>query len=285
MDDSLSDVHPIQDVFESIPAVERVDLSRREFGARYYTTKRPVVVRRSAEDWGARSWTPDYLKSLLGTKEVKVWYNKQGIFSLADKPETGALERKSMTFGDAIDLIFSDDGACHYIMQQSMRKSFPELLGDVRRHYLLDRMKIPLQTNIWIGADGCKTPLHYDLSDNFLVQVLGTKKLTLFPPEASDGVYPSQDKGIEHTSRLNVFAPIDPVDYPLYQHAAGMAHEVVLNPGDVLYIPRSWWHAVETVEASVSVNVWWGAIDSWGEAQQLASTIGYAVKTRLLHRR
>lgn len=31
---------------------------------------------------------------------------------------------------------------------------------------------------------------------------------------------------------------------------------VVLEPGDVLFVPRGWWHFVESLELSISVNVW-----------------------------
>lgn len=36
------------------------------------------------------------------------------------------------------------------------------------------------QVNLWIGSAGTVTALHYDLDDNFLVQVAGYKYLGLF---------------------------------------------------------------------------------------------------------
>lgn len=32
--------------------------------------------------------------------------------------------------------------------------------------------------------------------------------------------------------------------------------EVTLKPGDVLFVPNHWWHFVEAVETSLSINVW-----------------------------
>lgn len=34
--------------------------------------------------------------------------------------------------------------------------------------------------------------------------------------------------------------------------------QVILEPGDLLYVPRHWWHYVESVgeEPTVSINTW-----------------------------
>jgi len=34
------------------------------------------------------------------------------------------------------------------------------------------------------------------------------------------------------------------------------AYVVTLKPGDVLFVPRHWWHYVENVGAAVSINSW-----------------------------
>ena len=34
-------------------------------------------------------------------------------------------------------------------------------------------------------------------------------------------------------------------------------YETVLYPGDVLFIPAKWWHAVRSLDTSISVNAWW----------------------------
>lgn len=34
------------------------------------------------------------------------------------------------------------------------------------------------------------------------------------------------------------------------------AYEVILNPGDILIVPSNWWHYVENLETSLTVNTW-----------------------------
>ena len=49
----------------------------------------------------------------------------------------------------------------------------------------------------------------------------------------------------------------DPTLHPLFPTAP--YHEVILSPGDMLYIPRLSWHYVRAVEPAVNVSMWWGA--------------------------
>jgi Cupin-like domain len=45
------------------------------------------------------------------------------------------------------------------------------------------------------------------------------------------------------------------VEFPLFPNAKYV--EGVLGPGDCLYIPRGWWHYVQSLSPSFSVSFWW----------------------------
>jgi hypothetical protein len=57
-------------------------------------------------------------------------------------------------------------------------------------------------------------------------------------------------------SELPAFPP-DAARYPLFQQAA--CAEVHLEPGDMLYMPRRWWHWVTSFERNIAINVWHAA--------------------------
>ena len=138
---------------------------------------------------------------------------------------------------------------------------------------------------------------HYDTHDNLLVQVVGRKRVTLFPPEADQYMYVQGS-----SSRVENISPDasaeDRARFPLfYERASPTRMEITLDAGDALYIPAFWFHHVyaeSAGEASVAVNVFWrdltndeyDAKDIYGnkdivsgkEACELALRAGDAIK-------
>jgi tRNA wybutosine-synthesizing protein 5 len=139
---------------------------------------------------------------------------------------------------------------------------------------------------------------HYDTHDNLLVQVVGRKRVTLFPPEADQYMYVQGS-----SSRVENISPDasaeDIAKFPLfYERASRTRMEITLDAGDALYIPAFWFHHVYAesagTEASVAVNVFWrdlandeyDAKDIYGnkdivsgkEACELALRAGDAIK-------
>jgi hypothetical protein len=60
----------------------------------------------------------------------------------------------------------------------------------------------------------------------------------------------------DHISAMRVFPP-DPATYPLFANA--VYAEVILEPGDMLYIPRRWWHWVTSYERNIALSIWHAA--------------------------
>ncbi|KAF2816246.1 Clavaminate synthase-like protein [Mytilinidion resinicola] len=89
--------------------------------------------------------------------------------------------------------------------------------------------------------------LHFDVLANVLCQIRGTKTLRLYSP--SDAMHLEFPPG-GSSSNIDVFTHDHP---PL---ALTHPHEVLLSPGDVLFIPPMWSHTARpTAGMSVAVNV------------------------------
>ena len=123
----------------------------------------------------------------------------------------------------------------------------------------------------WLGPAGTVSNLHWDRARNILVQVVGAKRFRLFPPAAGAALHAAPPP-LENTSLLPVAALREPVPggegcaagerwaaaFPRYAAGgAGAPIEGVLLPGEGLYIPPGWWHALEALTPSCSVSCWW----------------------------
>lgn len=272
-----------------VDTIHSSEFGRDDFNQNYYRSneKKPVLLKDEVAGWeAARKWNPEYLDRVLGHRKVRVNFLKEDVLSL-NHPEK--VKEKTLPFSEARRYICEDGN--YYLAQATIEYplttrivtgesgEFSELVGDIQRpRYLADFTKQCYVTNLWFGGDRCKTPLHYDDKENFFSQIFGKKRFLLFSPSQTDRLYQSHGETYSHLSRVNVFDP-DESKFPRFKDAEGS--EVVVEPGDMLYIPKGWWHAVETLSTSISVNSWWtGLVRHVSEELNLLSDrVGPALRT------
>lgn len=112
-----------------------------------------------------------------------------------------------------------------------------------------------IKPRIWIGPKGTLTPLHRDDSDNMFAQVWGQKSFILAAPHYREalGTWSTSEGGGLEGCDVN---PNNP-DYEKYPAARDVIfHRIVLEAGDLLFLPEGWFHQVESVSTSLSVNFW-----------------------------
>lgn len=56
-------------------------------------------------------------------------------------------------------------------------------------------------------------------------------------------------------SKYNFFTPSE-IEIEAVKKMSGKVKIITLEPKDVLFIPKGWWHYVESLETSLSVNIW-----------------------------
>lgn len=135
-----------------------------------------------------------------------------------------------------------------------------KFLDDFALRFGLRKLYPDMEGYLWIGVPGHVEPLHSDEGDGTLYQVAGVKRIALFPPEQIHNLYP-----------FPLFGPVPPwvcqvdLDQPDHQRfprlgeALAARLEVVLEPGDMIYLPSQWSHEVRIVSGApcISINRQW----------------------------
>jgi ribosomal protein L16 Arg81 hydroxylase len=224
--------------------------SPEEFRDAYYSQNLPVVLTGMMEHWAALSaWSPDYFVSNFGEAEVEVMSGREA-------NENYEIEihkhRTAVTFGDYVRAVFSKGPTNDYYLVANndlfSKKAFRPLLGDIEMFPgFLDPSIREGRVFFWMGPAGTVTPLHHDQNNIFLAQVIGRKRVKLVSPEQTHLLY----------NHVGVFSEVDLKNpdfekHPLFQKATVL--ELVLQPGEVLFIPVGWWHFVESLDPAVSVS-------------------------------
>src|SRR5699024_3660507 len=108
---------------------------------------------------------------------------------------------------------------------------------------------------------------HYDVLDNVLVQIKGTKRVTLFPPSDAQYLYLIGDK----SAIVDLDEEEIDTNYPLFAKATRF--DCVLEEGDVICIPALWLHNTIALPFSTGVNFFWKD-DLLGEFYNKSDTSG-----------
>ena len=246
--------------YRDVPRFRAAELGRLRFNLSYFLPGRPVVIEDGASNWKAtRDWSASYLKRALGTRVITVDSNERGIFSYTASSSTGRVEPLELPFDQAIDHVASDRGRSYYLPQMNVGRTLPELRADLEIPYLVDPTKRITVANLWLGGDGCRASLHFDKEENFVTQIVGAKDFYLFPPSASPAIYPAVGEKYAHFSHVNFFEP-DLSRFPRFPEAQAVCVRARLEPGNILYLPRFWWHAVDSHGFAAMVNFWWSDV-------------------------
>ena len=216
----------------------------------YLYENKPLLVENGIENWPARSWTPELVRQKIGNPEVEVQYGRE-----ADQmfEQNSARLKKTMLFQDFMDEVESAEQSNNLYLTANNahrnRKDFEILYNEIEQlgDDWLNMKMIREYGFIWIGPRGTFTPTHHDLTDNLFVQIYGRKRFWLAPMLDAPSLYNSR-----HVYSHAEIARPDFERFPLLKNAGIMQFDLL--PGQILYIPIGWWHAVEALDMSISFS-------------------------------
>ncbi|CAG0904070.1 unnamed protein product [Darwinula stevensoni] len=238
----IQDYTPMCRVTDHLLPVEYLP-SIETFIANYVDQSEPVIIKGAVDHWPALKWDLKHILKICGPRLVPV--------EIGSRYTENDWTQKLMTVKEfARDYVLCGNGT-GYLAQHSLLDQIVELRSDISTpDYCLGETDV----NAWFGGPGTVSPLHYDPRHNCFVQVLGWKYFRLYNPIYSDALYPFSSMLLNNTSQVDVEKPdlsqfLNFQDVPYY--------ECVLGPGDLLFLPRKWWHFVRSLSTSFSISFWW----------------------------
>lgn len=133
-------------------------------------------------------------------------------------------------------------------------------------------------TNLWIGAPPTYTPLHKDPNPNLFVQLAGLKRVRLLKPGDGMAVFMRVRNRISSESQAGGASirgeemmmgsertVLEDVVWGDHHHPSDTesdgtgkgveGYDVLLERGDVLFIPKGWWHSLKGVGEGITASV------------------------------
>lgn len=219
------------------------------------------VVRAAAQSPAAFR---NYVSQFDAGGQMDVFFGEpriEGKYYYSDDLKGFNFERKRMGFSAALDTIVStlDRPASPsvYIGSIPIDNNLPGFTAQNPMPFLGPSVA----PRIWLGH-ASNVSSHYDAFENLACVVAGTRRFTLFPPEAIGNLYigPIDNTMAGQPVSLAASTPPNDEKFPLFREVKDKALIAELHAGDALFLPKLWWHQVEgTAPFNGLVNYWWDA--------------------------
>lgn len=232
-------------------------LTAASFYKDFVIPQRAVLIKGAIQRWEAlRKWTPDYFSEIGGslkfpvkTKDVSEGKTTQ-VYLDSYIQELNEYENK-LGRGEAVP------GSFPYLHDIPIFNLMPELAKDVKpfpSSYFPGwyHENILQYAQFFMSATGSVTPLHFDTlyTHNLFFQVYGVKQFILIPSQQRADCYLHGWRW----GQVNAECP----DYSRFPHFKRTTPvRLIIEPGDMLFMPSGTLHEVKTLRPSISFNIDW----------------------------
>jgi hypothetical protein len=253
------------------PIAEYQSVDRERFEREIVPKGEPAVLRGLVAEWPiveaakqSDEALAEILRSAASEEPFEAWFGAPGIegrFGYNEDFSGFNHDRRLATVAQLLDLLLRQRGDekpySMYAGGVPIRKHLPGLLSSIPVP-VLDINKATL-ISLWLG-NRTRTAAHWDLPQNLACVVAGRRRFTLFPTEQLPNLYVGP---LDFTLAGQPISLVDPEApdlerHPRFAQALNAARTAELGPGDALYLPSLWWHAVASLdELGAMINFWW----------------------------
>lgn len=236
----------VQQLIDENIQLDEVEVTEEDFLLEHYiSTSTPVKIKGLADDWKTDRWTLDFFKEKMGHLKFPVRHR-----NTTNQKD----EEKEMTLAEYIPYVQDNEKEPEespYYLNTTFGPS-NDLLTDYNvpdyfKCAFNNFREIPDKTTlswIYIAPTNSVTGLHIDtIASSAWNLVISGKKFWVF--------YPIDQNPLLYGGEVNPFAP-DFDKHPLYKKADPMI--CVQNPGEVIFTPSGWYHAVLNLNMGVSLT-------------------------------
>ena len=209
--------------------------------------------------------TLDALALLAGSLRCSSVEYNPGALPIGIMPE--AIPKADIGVVEAIRRI--DTSACWVVLKRiEQNPAYAALLAQVLAELapvITPRTgpMLQLEAFVFVSSPGAVTPFHFDPEHNILLQLRGTKVMTLFPG-ASETVFPDTVQEAFHLGQHHR-------NLPWNDSFAAHGQPVALAPGEAVHVPVKTPHWVQNGPApSISLSLTWRSEWSYAEADARA---------------
>lgn len=228
---------------DRLPTVDRIEPVH--FVEQFYCANRPVKLTGLVDHWPAmKLWNLDYLAGKLGDAQVELQGRRE---SATDYELYKFRHRRMLPMREVIDAIRQFESTNEFYVtafNDTTNKHTLAPLWDALGPVSILESTGGRDGFFWMGPKGTLTPLHHDLTNNLLVQVLGRKKVRLIPPYELPRV----------RNHVHCFSEINTEELRAGGPGLPDQLECVIGPGEAIFLPVGWWHHVEALDVSISMS-------------------------------
>jgi Cupin-like domain len=255
------------------------DLTPERFQSEVVADCQPVVIRGLVAGWpvvqAARGSTlrfKDYLAAFDVGARVETYLGNPAIggkYYYSPDFRGFNFERRMMKLLEALQIMVQSldraDAPSVYVGSLPTGDSLPGFAA-ANAMPLLGQAPGP---RIWLGTRS-NVSCHHDTYDNLACAIAGRRRFTLFAPELIGKLYVGPIDNTMAGAPVSLAASADGTedgDFPLFEEIRERALRLELEAGDALYLPKLWWHKVESLAPlNGLVNYWWDAFSAGPDA-------------------
>jgi hypothetical protein len=228
--------------------VVRIGAQKELFLKNFYKPQIPCVFTDFTKNWGLRNWDVDYLKSVAGEDMVKLFTNA---YESGQTLETYIKPQAEIKFSDYLDIMNSNADYDLRLFLFDIFKDHPDLVQQIKNPDIgLNLLKYRFS---FFGTKNSATRMHYDIdySNVFLSQFMGRKRVLLFDRNQAFNLYQIPYTTHSLVDFSKIYLPEYSDKFPNLYNLKG--YEVILEPGETLFMPSGYWHYISYEDSSFSV--------------------------------